>query len=277
MNITKLIIPAAGLGTRFLPITKTLPKEMLPLGNKPAIQHIVEEGIKSHIKEFYIIINKEKRELRTYFDTDKELEAILKQQGKLSLLDSIKEIQEHAKLFYIEQPKPLGLGHAIMMAQQEIGNNYFGVILPDDIIVCNNPGIGQLMHIAYKEHASVIAVQEVPQNKISSYGVIAIKEQITQDLFEIDHMVEKPSVEQAPSNLAIIGRYILSPKIFPSLEKLYHNHRDGELQLTHAIDMMMKNQQEKVYAYKIKGTRHDIGTPQGWMETIIDIAKREKK
>lgn len=277
MNITKVVIPAAGLGTRFLPYTKTIPKEMLPLGNKPAIQNIIEEGIQSHIKEFFIIINKEKKELCKYFEPDNKLESLLEAQGKSELLDSLKKIQQTAKLFYIEQPKPLGLGHAIMMAKQEIGNDYFGILLPDDIILGADPSIGQLMNIAYKEHASVIAVQEVPQDQISAYGVIAIKKQIAHDIFEIDHMVEKPPVHLAPSNLAIIGRYILSPKIFLALEDLLLDHSHGELQLTHAIDLMIKKQQEKVYAYKIKGTRHDIGNPRGWMQTIVDIAQREKK
>ncbi|MDR3550429.1 MAG: sugar phosphate nucleotidyltransferase, partial [Candidatus Babeliales bacterium] len=214
MNINKVIIPAAGLGTRFLPYTKAIPKEMLPLGNKPAIQHIVQEGIDSGIKDFFIIISKEKTDIKKHFQADPQLEEWLKSQGKLSLLDSVKEIRQKAALHYIEQQKPLGLGHAILMAHNEIGNDYFGIMLPDDIILGDDPGIGQLMRIARKEGASVLAVQEVPQEKVSSYGVVAIKEEISGDIFEISTMVEKPLAHLAPSNLAVIGRYVLSPTIF---------------------------------------------------------------
>lgn len=276
MNINKVIIPAAGLGTRFLPYTKAIPKEMLPLGNKPAIQHIVQEGIDSGIKDFFIIISKEKTDIKKHFQADPPLEEWLQSQGKLSLLDSVKEIRQNAALHYIEQQKPLGLGHAILMAHKEIGNDYFGIMLPDDIILGDDPGIGQLMRIARKEGASVLAVQEVPQEKVSSYGVVAIKEEISGDIFEISTMVEKPLAHLAPSNLAVIGRYVLSPTIFSSLDSLSQNHIEGELQLTNGIVHMMQNHNEKVYAYKIKGTRHDIGNPQGWMNTIIDIASREQ-
>ncbi|MCX5921707.1 MAG: UTP--glucose-1-phosphate uridylyltransferase [Candidatus Dependentiae bacterium] len=275
MNITKVIIPAAGLGTRFLPYTKTIPKEMLPLGNKPAIQHIIEEGIQSHLKDFFIIISKEKKELRHYFEPNTALEATLESQGKLGLLDSIKTINQNSSLYYIEQPKPLGLGHAIMMAHEQIGSEYFGIMLPDDIMLSQDPGIGQLMNIARKEKASVIAVQEVPHHAVSSYGIVAIKEQINADIFEVKSMVEKPHPDDAPSTLAVIGRYVLSPTIFTSLQTLAQNHTRGELQLTDAIAHMMRNHNEKVYAYKIKGTRHDIGNPKGWIAAINDIATRE--
>ena len=277
MDITKAIIPAAGMGTRFLPYTKAIPKEMLPLGNTPAIQYIVEESMSSGIKDIFIIINKEKVELKKYFDRDDNLEATLATQGKLHLLDSLQVIREKTALRYVEQHKPLGLGHAILMARQHIGENYFGVLLPDDIILHEQPGLAQLISIAQQKKASVIAVQEVPPSQVSAYGVIAIKEQLSSELFEVATMVEKPSIEKAPSMLAVIGRYVLSPALFASLEYVAQHTNTGEIQLTDGISHMMHHQQEKVYAYKIKGARHDTGTPKGWINAIIDIAHATNK
>lgn len=276
MKITKTVIPAAGLGTRFLPYTKTIAKEMIPLGNKPAIQYIIEEGMQSDIHNFYIIINKEKEQIHAYFSHDADLEKKLIGSPKLALLESVNAIEQNAHLHYIEQQQPLGLGHAVMMAQQEIHNEYFAIMLPDDIFFgTQQPGLAQLITVAQQHNASVIAIQEVPQESVNAYGIIAVKQQLDQSLFEVDHLVEKPQAKDAPSNLAIIGRYILSPKIFDSLKILEPNHGKGELQLTDAIAHMLQQKKERVLAYKMQGVRHDIGTPAGWSKTIIDMVEKK--
>lgn len=271
MDITKAIIPAAGLGTRFLPITKAVPKEMLPLLNKPAIQYIIEEGLASGITNFSLVTSKDKQAIANYFDLSAELDLFLKERGKSDLLIGLDRIIKHANFTYVRQPEPLGLGHAVWMARHTIGKEYFGIFLPDDIMVNKkDPGLLQLIKIARQEKGSVIAVQEVPADCVSSYGVIAIKKQITPNLFQVSHMVEKPAQKDAPSNLAIIGRYVLSHKIFDSLNEI-STYAQGELQLTDGISHMMKNN-EKVFAYKIQGTRYDIGTPIGWLKANISMA-----
>ena len=271
MEIKKSIIPAAGLGTRFLPYTKSIPKEMLPLLNKPAIQYIAEEGIQSGITEFLIVANEDKKSILDYFKSNPSLEKFLHEKNKLQLLASVKNIEQQAAFFYVEQAVPLGLGHAILMAQGLIGHEYFGIQLPDDIIIGAEPGLGQLIHIAQEKKASVIAVQEVPAAKVSSYGIIATKQQLNPDLFEIETLVEKPAPHAAPSRLGIIGRYVLSPRIFDALATLQPG-AGGEIQLTDAINSMLQTTDEKVYAIKLKGTRHDIGTPPGWLKAINHLA-----
>lgn len=274
MDVMKAIIPAAGLGTRFLPITKAIPKEMLPLLNKPAIQYIVQEGLKSGIKNFMVITGKAKHSIEDHFDSNPELERVLEEKDKNSLISGIKKIIRLARFTYIRQSEPLGLGHAVLMAKHVISHKeYFGVVLPDDIIISRQPGLDQLISIARQERASVVAVQEVPVNCVSSYGVISIKKQITPKLFQVSHLVEKPNQKDAPSNLAIIGRYVLSQKIFQSLEDI-GTYAVGELQLTDAISHMAQNG-EKVFAYKIQGTRYDIGTPLGWIKATIGTALQD--
>lgn len=270
MDIIKAIIPAAGLGTRFLPYTKSLPKEMLPLLNKPAIQHIVEECLKSGVNNFVMVTNKSKYALEEHFDYNLELELLLKEKDQENLISGIKKIIKASRFTYVRQYEPLGLGHAVLMAKNSVGKEYFGVLLPDDIIISEQPGLDQLISIAKQEKASVIAVQEVPADCVSSYGVISIKKQITPKLFQVSGLVEKPKQKDAPSNLAIVGRYILSNKIFDSLEEI-STYAEGELQLTDAINHMAQNG-EKVFAYKIQGTRYDIGTPIGWIKAIIGTA-----
>ena len=273
MDVIKVIIPAAGLGTRFLPFTKSVPKEMIPLLNKPAIQYIVEEGLKSGIKNFILITGKSKHAIANHFDLNQELELMLEEKNKKALISGIQKIIKNSHFTYIRQSEPLGLGHAILMAKHSIGKEYFGVMLPDDIIVAKQPGLDQLIKIARQEKASVIAVQEVPISCISAYGVIAIKKQITPKLFQVSHLVEKPQQKDAPSNLAIIGRYVLSNKLFDSLEELNPYTMD-ELQLTDAISHMAQNG-EKVFAYKVQGTRYDIGNPLGWVKAIIGTALQD--
>jgi len=271
MEVMKAIIPAAGLGTRFLPFTKSIPKEMLPVLNKPAIQHVIEEGLKSEVTNFLIVTGKSKNVIADHFDYNPELdEQIFGEREKEFLISSIKKIIRNAHFTYIRQPEALGLGHAIWMTRHSIGKEYFSILLPDDIIIGKNPALAQLLQISRQEKASVVAVQEVPPECVSSYGVIAVKKQITPKLFQISHLIEKPQQKDSPSNLAVIGRYILSSKIFQSLEEITP-YAVGELQLTNAISHMTKNG-EKVFAYKVQGTRYDIGTPLGWLKATIGTA-----
>lgn len=271
MNVTKAIIPAAGLGTRFLPLTKTLPKEMLPLLNKPAMHYIVEESLQAEVKNIVIITNKDRDILMNYFDRSPELEVLLQERQKEGLLSGIEKIIRTAQFSYVRQSEPLGLGHAILVAKSVIDpKEYFSIMLPDDIIVGGAPALQQLLAIARQENASVVAVQEVPDECISSYGVIGIKKQLTPRLFQVSHLVEKPKRCDAPSNLAIVGRYVLSGKIIHELSDLGHYATD-ELQLTDAMCNMAKSN-EKIFAYKIQGTRYDIGTPIGWIKAMIALA-----
>lgn len=264
MEIIKVIIPAAGLGTRFLPLTKSVPKEMLPIVNKPAIQYVVEEAIAAGIKHFFMIVNREKQVLSHYFDSNSELESILKKHHKYEAIASLETITKQAGFNYICQSEALGLGHAVSLAHHCVGEEYVAIALPDDIIISHDPGLAQLMAITQEHKASVIAVQEVPSDCISAYGIIGIKKQLSSSLFEVSHVIEKPSVKEAPSNLAIIGRYVLSYKIFDSLSATRVDPK-GELQLTDAIGHMLHGQ-ERVFAYKISGDRYDVGTPLGWLK-----------
>ncbi|MFI5333142.1 MAG: UTP--glucose-1-phosphate uridylyltransferase [Candidatus Babeliales bacterium] len=271
MEITKTIIPAAGLGTRFLPITKAIPKEMLPILNKPAIHYIIEEALQSEVNQCIFITSKDKEAIADYFDTDAKLDDILQERHKENLLAGLNKIMRTAHFTYIRQSEPLGLGHAVSLARYCITpKEYFGVMLPDDIIIGQQPGLAQLIRIAHQEKASVIAVQEVPDECVSSYGVIAIKKQITPNLFQVSQLVEKPAKKDAPSNLAIIGRYVLSAKIFKALDEINAYSTTNELQLTDGISHMM-HQNEKVFAYKIQGTRYDVGNPVGWIKAVIGI------
>ncbi len=275
MEIIKAIIPAAGLGTRFMPITKTVPKEMLPLLNKPALHYVIDEGMQSNINNFFVITNKRSHDMANYFDHNLELDVLLKDRDQLDMLTDIERIATQASFTYIRQAEPRGLGHAIWRARHSINKEHFAVCLPDDIIVSKTPALEQLLRIARQEKASVIAVQEVPLEKVPHYGIIAIKKQYTPQLFQVSHLVEKPAEKDAPSNLAIIGRYILSHKLFPALEEIETDRR-GELQLTDGISHMMRNG-EKVFAYKIQGTRYDIGTPAGWLKANISFALQDPR
>lgn len=268
MDITKVIIPAAGLGTRFLPYTKAIPKEMLPLGTKPALQLIAEEALASELSSIVIVTSKGKESIADYFESSPHLDILLKERKKESLITSVERICRSAQFTYVRQQEPLGLGHAIWLARQTIGKEYFAIMLPDDIIFSPQPGIGQLMRIARQERASVIAVREVPSEEISSYGVIGIRKQITPNLFQVSHLVEKPQAKDAPSNLAIVGRYVLSSKVFASLSESHACA--GELQLTEGISSMLQGN-ERVFAYKIQGEHHDIGTPAGWLRANIAL------
>ena len=270
MNGIKAIIPAAGFGTRFLPATKAVPKEMLPILNKPAIQYIIEEGINSGIKDFVLVTSRNKKALEDYFDLYPELEKLLQTKKKEDLLKSISSIIETANFLYIKQMEQLGLGHAIWAARKAFGNERAAIFLPDDIIMGTTPGMAQLIKVANQEKCNVIAVQEVPREEASRYGVISIRRQFSPNLFQIKELVEKPQPGKAPSNLAIIGRYVLSSKIFEALEDLKFG-AGGEVQLTDGIQNLLLSG-EKVFAYKIQGQRYDAGTTLGWLKTNLDFA-----
>ena len=275
MKITKAVIPAAGHGTRFLPYTKAIPKEMVPLLDKPAIQYIVQEIADSGLSEVLMITAPHKQAIAHHFGKAPELESFLQEKNKSHLLDDLNKLIAQIKIQYIHQTHAKGLGHAIGLAQKAVTDDYFAILLPDDIMIHSKPGIGQLLEIARKENASVIAVQEVPQENISAYGVIAYDKKLSDDLFEIKTVVEKPAAQNAPSNLAIIGRYVLSCDIFKLLDQV-SPAANGEIQLTDGIAKLIDTG-HKVLAYKIKGTRYDVGTPLGWLQANKELAQQNPK
>jgi UTP--glucose-1-phosphate uridylyltransferase len=275
MKINKAVIPAAGLGTRFLPYTKSIPKEMLPILEKPSIQLIVEEGLGCGINDFIVIANDDKQALKNFLSHQTALENELDERGKLDLLAGLNKIIDTAEFNFVPQPKALGLGHAVLQTKDAVGDEYFGIFLPDEIMIGDVPALAQLIEVAQKYNASVIGVLEVPHDKVSSYGIVAIKEQLENGIFDVAQLVEKPSVDQAPSNLAIVGRYVLSPRIFTALE----NTKPGagnEIQLTDGIVNMMNNG-ERVIAYVMNTSRYDVGNPLGWLQANIDIGFKNPK
>lgn len=275
IKVSCALVPAAGLGTRFLPFTKNVPKEMLPLGNKPAIHYIAQEAVDAGIQELCLIINEDKKTLLDYFRPDEKLENLLKSRGKLNLLDTIIQLRNKISISTRNQHEPLGLGHAILMAEDVAKKgDYIGIMLPDDIIVGEEPGLKQLIKKAQELNANVIAVQEVPLSSISAYGSIKIKTKVDEDTIEIAGVLEKPSPDKAPSNLAIIGRYVFSPKLFPALHNIQKG-LGGEYLLTDAIDYMIDHLGERVFAYKLRGTRYDTGTPSGWVQAVNGLALKK--
>jgi len=267
--IEKAIIPAAGLGTRFLPVTKSMPKEMLPIIDKPIIQFVVEEAISSGIEDILIITGKGKRAVEDFFDTSPELESHLFQNEKYELLREVKDISSLADIHYIRQKEPKGLGDAILKAEKHVGDEPFAVLLGDDIINGDVPCIKQLMDI-YQEHngSSVIAVEEVKD--VSKYGIIK-GDEINGSVYLVEDIIEKPSLEEAPSNIGTVGRYILTPEIFDYIKKT-PSGKGNEIQLTDAIRMLIKKEKKDVYAYKFKGKRYDAGDKLGYVKAIIDCA-----
>ena len=266
--ISKLIIPAAGIGSRFLPITKSIPKEMLPLSNKPAIQYIVQEALDAGISNMLIVLSPEKTVILDYFACNHHLDKVLEEQGKTKYMESLYKILEQAQFQYFIQNKPKGLANALLHAEAAIDKDeFFAVSLPDDIIFGSSPEIQHLKEIAERESATVIAVQEVPEDQISSYGIVGIKNQISEHVYTISNLVEKPPINQAPSNLAIVGRYVFSQKLFKYIQNTPVSPTHGEVLLPETINLMIQNG-EKVLAYKIQGTRYDIGTPEGWIRYI---------
>ncbi|MCD5142265.1 UTP--glucose-1-phosphate uridylyltransferase GalU [Mammaliicoccus sciuri] len=272
-KIKKAIIPAAGLGTRFLPATKAMPKEMLPILDKPTIQYIVEEAARAGIEDIIIVTGKHKRAIEDHFDIQKELETTLYEKGKLELLDKVQYSTELANIFYVRQKEQKGLGHAIYTAKQFIGNEPFAVLLGDDIVESDNPAIKQLMEQYEATGKSVIGVQTVPETETHRYGIIDPKEQVER-LYEVNRFVEKPEEGTAPSNLAIMGRYVLSPRIFDYLEN-QDEGSGGEIQLTDAIERL--NKDDKVYAYDFEGQRYDVGEKIGFVKTTIEYALKDQE
>ncbi|PTK28101.1 UTP--glucose-1-phosphate uridylyltransferase GalU [Mammaliicoccus sciuri] len=272
-KIKKAIIPAAGLGTRFLPATKAMPKEMLPILDKPTIQYIVEEAARAGIEDIIIVTGKHKRAIEDHFDIQKELETTLYEKGKLELLDRVQYSTELANIFYVRQKEQKGLGHAIYTAKQFIGNEPFAVLLGDDIVESDNPAIKQLMEQYETTGKSVIGVQTVPETETHRYGIIEPKSQ-DERLYEVNRFVEKPEQGTAPSNLAIMGRYVLSPKIFDYLEN-QDEGSGGEIQLTDAIERL--NKDDKVYAYNFEGQRYDVGEKIGFVKTTIEYALKDQE
>ena len=272
MRVRKAVFPAAGWGTRFLPATKAQPKEMLPLVDKPIIQYAVEEAVAAGIEQVIIVTSSQKRAIEDHFDTNYELEHLLEERGEIELLRQMRHITDLAQIAYVRQKEQLGLGHAVLMAKELVGHEPFAVILSDDVVVGERPCIGQLIHAYQQTHSSVVAVTEVPHEETSRYGIIdgeISAEHGDPRLYMVSGLVDKPDPEDAPSNLAIIGRYILTPKIFDKLEQTPHG-AGGEIQLTDAIEALMKEQD--VYGYAFEGLRYDAGTTMGWLKASVELA-----
>ncbi len=271
MKVRKAVIPAAGLGTRFLPATKAMPKEMLPIVDKPTIQYIIEEAIASGIEEILIITGRSKRSIEDHFDKSVELELELKEKGKEDLLEMVQDISNLVNINYVRQKEPKGLGHAILCAKTFIGNEPFAVLLGDDIVYNNeNPALKQLIDIYDEKQGSVLGVQSVKQEDVDKYGIVS-GSKIGSRLYTVDDLIEKPSIEEAPTNVAILGRYIISPAIFPILEQTQKGS-GGEIQLTDALKTLAK--QESMYAYDFEGKRYDVGNKLGFLEANVEYALR---
>lgn len=266
MRVKKAVIPAAGLGTRFLPATKAMAKEMLPIVDKPTIQFIVEEALNSGIEDILIVTGKAKRPIEDHFDANIELEMNLKEKGKTDLLALVEETTD-VNLHFIRQSHPKGLGHAVLQAKAFVGNEPFVVMLGDDLMEDKVPLTKQLVNDYEKTHASTIAVMRVPHEDTSKYGIINPGEEVEKDLFNVKNFVEKPNPKEAPSDLAIIGRYLLTPEIFSILANQKPG-AGGEIQLTDAIDTLNKTQ--RVFAQEFTGKRSDVGDKFGFMTTSIE-------
>lgn len=268
--IRKAVIPAAGLGTRFLPATKSIPKEMLPIIDKPIIQYVVEEAVASGINDIIIITGRGKRAIEDYFDTSPELENNLLSENKKDLLKEVKDISSLADIHYIRQKEPSGLGDAVLKAEKHIGDEPFAVLLGDDIIKGDTLCLKQLIdaYQKYENSSAVIAVQEVED--VSKYGIIKGSE-INKSVYRVEDIIEKPSLKEAPSNIGAVGRYIFTPEIFSYIKETPLG-KGREIQLTDAIRMLIKKGKRNIYAYKFKGKRYDAGDKLGYIKAIIDFA-----
>ena len=265
--VRKAVIPAAGLGTRYLPATKAQPKEMLPIVDKPAIQYIIEEAIQSGIEEILIITGRNKRAIEDHFDRNIELELTLKAQGKYDLLGLVEELS-NVTIHYVRQKEAKGLGHAVLCSKQFVGNEPFAVLLGDDIIDSPVPCLRQLMDVYSDYPGTILGVQEVPKHKVSSYGVVK-PSPVIENLWQAQDLVEKPAVEEAPSRLAVLGRYIIEPEIFHLLENTEPG-RGGEIQLTDGLRKLATL--KPVYAFHFDGRRYDVGDKQGYLEATVEFA-----
>jgi len=273
MKIRKAVIPAAGFGTRFLPATKAQPKEMLTVIDKPLIQYSVEEAVNSGIKNICVILSRGKSPIEDHFDETPELESFLEKKGKNDYLKEVQKISNLAEFCYIRQKQALGLGHAILMAEEFIGNEPFAVLLPDDIFHCPVPAIKQLMDVSEEQKSSVIILKRISKEETKKYGVIK-PEKVKARLFKLKDMIEKPGPEKAFSDLGIIGRYVFNPDIFDAIKKTKPDHR-GEIQITDAIKILLDK--EPVYGYLFKGTRYDAGDKAGFIRATIELALKRKE
>ena len=272
--IRKAVFPAAGLGTRFLPATKAQPKEMLVLVDKPVIQYGVEEAVASGVDNIVIVTGRGKNAIEDHFDVAVELESYLEQRGKTVQLEEIRKITRLINVAYVRQGEPLGLGHAVLVTQNLVGDEPFAVILGDDVIDATPPALKQMIDVFERVNGPVLAVERVPDEDVSSYGIVKIDESagdLGRGVYRISDLVEKPRREDAPSNLAIIGRYILTPDIFPALAATVSD-RTGEIQLTNGLRHLMRSR--PIYAYEIDGVRHDTGNKLGFLKALVYFALR---
>jgi UTP--glucose-1-phosphate uridylyltransferase len=272
MRIRKAVFPAAGLGTRFLPATKAQPKEMLPLVDKPIIQYGVEEALASGVNNIILVTGRGKNAIEDHFDVSVELETFLETRGKKELLAEIRQISNLINFSYVRQGEPLGLGHAVLVTKNLVGDEPFAVILGDDVIDAQPPALAQMIEVFNEFQGPVLCVEEVPHNDVSSYGIIAADE-IRPGVYQIRDMVEKPPRDEAPSNLAIIGRYILTPDIFPALEATVSD-RTGEIQLTNGLRRLLKDR--PIYGCRVNGVRHDTGNKLGFLKAVVYFALRRE-
>src|SRR5215212_8112760 len=272
-SVRKAVFPAAGLGTRFLPATKAQPKEMLPLVDKPIIQYGVEEAVAAGVDNIILVTGRGKNAIEDHFDVSVELESFLEARGKRVQLAEIRKISNMINFAYVRQGEALGLGHAVLVTRELVGNEPFAVILADDVIDANPPAIKQLIDVFDRLDGPVLAVERVPREDISSYGVIAIEpnESLGPGIYQVRDLVEKPPKEEAPSDLAIIGRYVLTSDIFPALEKT-KSDRTGEIQLTNGLRELLKTR--PIYACEVKGVRHDTGNKLGFLKAVVYFALR---
>ena len=271
--IRKAVFPAAGVGTRFLPATKAQPKEMLVLVDKPVIQYGVEEAVQSGVDNIIIVTGRGKNAIEDHFDVAVELESLLEKRGKLEELEEVRRINRSCSVSYVRQGEPLGLGHAVLVAKSIVGDESFAVILGDDVIDADPPALQQMMDVYSRVDGPVIAVERVPDDAVSSYGIVAVdaSSDLGPGVHRITDLVEKPSRADAPSNLAIIGRYVLTPDIFPALEATVSD-RTGEIQLTNGLRRLL--QQRPLYACEIAGVRHDTGNKLGFLKALVYFGLR---
>lgn len=268
MDVRKAVIPAAGLGTRLLPVSKVVPKELLPIVDRPLLHYIVEEALDAGITQIIIVTSKGKKSIADYFDPAPHLENMLKERGEFFSAAAMRRVRTEAEFTFVRQNEQLGLGHAIYTARHAVGDEPFAVLLPDDIIDAPTPVTGQLLATAQRYSASVVAVEEVLPEHISDYGVIKSVD-VTEGVYRVLGLVEKPSAEDAPSNLGIVGRYILTPEVFEAVSRITTGVK-GELQLTDGIALLMAKQ--KVYARRFQGLRHDAGNPLGLIKASVSLA-----
>ena len=268
MKVRKAVITAAGWGTRFLPSTKSQPKEMLPLVDKPVIQYVVEEAVSSGIEQIIIITAQGKHAIENHFDRSFELEHVLREKPDEKRLREVQRVSNMADICYIRQKEQLGLGHAVSMAKDLVGNEPFALFLPDDLIAAEVPAMKQMIEVFERYDGSVIAVEPVPPEKTSSYGIVD-PEKLEDRVYAVKGLIEKPSPEDAPSNLGIVGRYILTPEVFDMIGRVRPG-AIGEIQLTDALHLLREGQQ--IYAYEFDGVRHDTGEPLGFLRACIDYA-----